>query len=1626
MDSAIEEIHSEIDNGWADETGTIHPYDAPKLKEAVSIVLDTYNLSYGNEGRLSEFQFRSIVQTLRGIYAGGFKTLAIVGGTGSGKSYGFQLGAVIAIVEQRLAGTLTSVHSLFLYPRVALMADQREALEKLLNLINTIHLGGIEIRWASDGGSFLKTIDYRRLVNPDIEPDKLERKGIREIIRSIYADPNKCPHLVFANPDTLTNRLGDPVANHFLTNGLKNLVVDEIHLLESITGANSAGVIRRLCSLTTSEMMLTGSSATVAEEKEHLSKVFGRPPERIVTVIPDPDTEMELTGIIHHVLHRGVEGQNYISNLTNLTSLVGHIRRRRIEEVPERIEDSHKTLGFADSLQLLGSWEYQVRDNEGLELTKTMRNRMWNNRPAAELLPKKEPLAFRFNRPLVQLAKVESNGLLDEAECVKHCSNCIAGIQSTLEVEDASILKNIRLDHFRKDNFREIEGFDIEEGPTQIGITDGCPYFRAGACWREEQSYEPVQIYPTGPTVYSSSLHPIRLTAATIQEKKNQELKLFEIDLGRYHNIPQVVRNNLVDDEKIADLALSSPAIEVGMDFDNALEAVLFKAIRNVSAYRQKVGRLGRERYRDVYGSMLTSFRAVDYHYYRNPSPLLSNDRLEPIPLSVDNEKVRSQTAFLAVFDDITKYSEDFASRDICALHANDCYLDVVNGAINHLNNVEEIARRIREGLGERDLDICRKSVMQARVQLKLLVEDISPMLTNGASCLADRIGSPKGIKGPMTRNSRRLHQLHLSNSGDLYKEVCEKLRDTVSIFAVNQHCVTEDGSRIEELFDNAILIWSDIEKGLDSDRVENFINMIEDQSILMECLTSAMNDPRIMQCIQSATDFFSSFGDCNDEVSSMVRNGKISLGISFGNWNSLATARDYQCYYLRDLLGNLHMTQHRLPHVFQKALFESPNAAKTNLFVPQRRYWQDDDDEREATKEVDIKEVIFAHAPGMWSYRQGDSPMKTKCYQSLLATPVPSVMHLPFHDPSGSEQTAIKHKFIRRGTVPSNQMPWTYSISGSSNGVTLYRPEQLNLMKSKGPDRGNKIALSMEFPVAVAADGDDISEDNSNTGSDEEDPTGRMPVNIPDCIALQWRSIEGHLPTPIKSFSGPVEGVEFESDALANLLFSEIDFDADITAKEFTLGHLRKYQGGDELCIQYISDRNSLSPAAMGYEFQSHGISFQIRKEILSSASDWSHRMLSSKSGHPVRYQILQHILRKMLKSSRFTADSLLRMALYTNEYEVPANIVEWMDLIRSLDKLKLVPFAEAWEDASRVRTSVTDLESLLEKIEADPRLLNQEQVPALVEDWTVRTLANSLGIHLVQAGSEFTGSRDEDLGYHITLGDGDLATTNSEVKVWLYDRSPDGNGTVETISNWFYIPDIVREVIERPNINRRNLPSRDFIQTLADYIQPCDGNQANVVAYACGEIGKDPSEIQHRLGRDILFDHANYSEEWEKIRNDHGFHRSTHVFMNLVYPLLESDDIHRERMKKASSGCHTSCVECLEEFGISMLGPLDGPLYACKRMIDAVLQEAMSVRSEDFRLNELTAEGASQGLEGIGQYDSENPLSVNIDGNVVQVYSMMHPERMWTEINTDKPLSDDGELNVRSWTKMSQSRWS
>ena len=78
-----------------------------------------------------------------------------------------------------------------------------------------------------------------------------------------------------------------PVSAASLQQDLRHIVYDEIHLLESISGANGSSFLKRLAGISNpnSEIMLTGSTATVAEEKEHVGNVFGREPQEVVVTL---------------------------------------------------------------------------------------------------------------------------------------------------------------------------------------------------------------------------------------------------------------------------------------------------------------------------------------------------------------------------------------------------------------------------------------------------------------------------------------------------------------------------------------------------------------------------------------------------------------------------------------------------------------------------------------------------------------------------------------------------------------------------------------------------------------------------------------------------------------------------------------------------------------------------------------------------------------------------------------------------------------------------------------------------------------------------------------------------------------------------------------------------------------------------------------------------------------------------------------------------------------------------------------------------------------------------------------------------------------------------------------------
>ena len=159
---------------------------------------------------------------------------------------------------------------------------------------------------------------------------------------------------------------------------------------------------------------------------------------------------------------------------------------------------------------------------------------------------------------------------------------------------------------------------------------------------------------------------------------------------------------------------------------------------------------------------MLTSFRAVDYHYYRNPAQLLNSNIKEPISLNVDNESVRKQIAYMAVYDDIAK-NGGLLARNLHNPRAWDLYTKVVNAALDYLNTeYNTITKRLSIGLKEQKISICENAVDKVIEHLNLLVRDISKLLQGDSTCLADRIGKKSTVYNP-TYNSG-MQNLYLSN----------------------------------------------------------------------------------------------------------------------------------------------------------------------------------------------------------------------------------------------------------------------------------------------------------------------------------------------------------------------------------------------------------------------------------------------------------------------------------------------------------------------------------------------------------------------------------------------------------------------------------------------------------------------------------------------------------------------------------------------------------------------------------------------------------------------------------------------------------------------------------------------
>ena len=256
--------------------------------------------------------------------AGAGQHVVMATGTASGKSLGYLVPVLSAVVAGSGARGLHGPTALYLSPTKALAADQ-------LARIDALAVPGV--RAATYDG--------------DTPPD--ERRWVRE-----HAD------LVLTNPDLLHHSLlpGHERWSRFLR-GLRYVVVDECHVYRGVFGAHVAAVLRRLRRVAArygAEPTFVLASATVGDPAGHASRLTGLP---VVAVTDDgsprgamtfalwePDTDdghrrsatTEAAELLAELVADDVQTVAFARSRAGAEALATGARRRLADLAPEAVD----------------------------------------------------------------------------------------------------------------------------------------------------------------------------------------------------------------------------------------------------------------------------------------------------------------------------------------------------------------------------------------------------------------------------------------------------------------------------------------------------------------------------------------------------------------------------------------------------------------------------------------------------------------------------------------------------------------------------------------------------------------------------------------------------------------------------------------------------------------------------------------------------------------------------------------------------------------------------------------------------------------------------------------------------------------------------------------------------------------------------------------------------------------------------------------------------------------------------------------------------------------------------------------------------------------------------------------
>lgn len=1458
---------------------------------------------FGGNLRFSEFQASAIETALRHSWAEDTNSaMAMTAGTGMGKTLGFAIPVITdALIANRAQGRVCS--QLLMYPRNDLAKDQFSELQDYVKRVNhsLIKEGKSErcIGIALDADSRIKVLKDKFPSSGQGAPNWGAGGGnAYQSSANTYAGDLPAS-IITCSIESFRRRLRIPEVYLGLKKGLRRLVFDEVHLSSGTQGGHHSKIVSRCKQMVYNHsnprnLNFIGVSATIAKPREHIEKISGYSRLSVDHVDSDKERGKSPHSIVNHIMVRPREGTPSIGALVDMTSATTHQRRSRDFYLrnPKSgggwdYKELQKTVGFADSHQVVGDWHSFFLDNESsTEATRVPR--------ATPTHPVRRPYAHWHERPL----RIHSGGegVCESCQQMKHHS-------STISVDENDISKFRREssdslpDNFSSWHLPMFEG----EGTQEVSGLETCPHLEAGTCWWFAPRDEDLETRPDDPGYLSfrDIVRAKRHTGKTKSDEKtgesNANYAFKELPhKGAYPRAIPLDSQNESYTPTPHDIAIATPTLEVGVDMDNVSEVLTHKAIRNISSYRQKIGRAGREAGSDAVAMTLISMGGRDFQHYRSMTRLVDADIVDPVPVADSNLAVQRNEAYEAVFDFI-------ASK----------------------GHFIELIPPLKQ---QKPSDPEYNKWQSLETRIKSAVEEICTMTD----------GNPSGIKFQCDNYVKYATNV---DDSDTRKTAAMKAAKHLLLFltptavpevSVIQWLAAKNANQTISKPDPNHDFWPKIEDlmgpQLNHLKPEFTISSDEDEfDRLLKLLNQAVANKDVSGTKEISTEFKTwglggTFAQFLDLYSGMLIDAppKHQICDQIKNLN----VENGETYYISQVMRNCPIFLKDTPYSPLSTLFSNPHEAPVEVssaINPNNRDY------------ITRKEALRFVLPGMWTHRILNGSRKFVLHQGSvdLDTDDKWKMHLEGH--------ANCPDMLQNGTLDADdaqRIPGILDLSATA-GMRKYSITALKVASDRGAAAGQNFV--------VGGLGDErglVSKRNNSRDVLRGGPIILRPKAYPiswliSNLSNEFLEVSTYRVADTKPASpGDPESHPVTGHPLLHSMFDRIVFDEDMKASRIALGVGR-------------SNHHTLKPTVneeqvvLTDDFTTHGMRFYLRSDFLLRAHE-----IGASSNHLFDERVLRMLAWWVLNRTDLFGDInshildeyldiLVDEAWRQSNEQVPADKFPetGRDFIELLFNSGNTFDEDVFERRARASSlanddAFTDRVNDLRDLHRGCVLPNAADIvnnyENMMAEWYRFTLINTLGLALSESIAEFAGVAGDSVSYSFNDGE--------DCWIDVFDDDAEGNGSTQLANKYFHLPIEVRELAE--HFGDRNLPSSSCVDIFERKLQMCPEH----ILHSISISGTKPLGIPSWMDTESDEIENRYHSNWKRVTASSTREASLHNRRRFSISAV-GDRADFLNLQLALSLCDVDCPACRGDDFSNLLPPHLLKFGTCRAVLDDVL---------------------------------------------------------------------------------------